>query len=81
MVIVGHLNGDRFPIILIQMEAIQIRNFNYSQISLQLSERHSESFCKNENPGLTWRASAALIVFIARSATWGFSPTRLKHKH
>ena len=40
MIVVRHLNGDRFPIILIQMGTIQIRKLNYLQISLQLVERH-----------------------------------------
>ena len=42
MIVVRHLNGDRFPIILIQMGVIQIRKFNYLQISFQLLERHLE---------------------------------------
>ena len=53
MIVVRHLNGDRFPIILIQMGTIQIRKLNYLQISLQLVERHL--FGKLvKNPGLTW---------------------------
>ena len=50
MIVVRHLNGDRFPIILIQMGAIQIRKLNYLQISLQLLGRHLGSWLKNPGP-------------------------------
>ena len=54
MIVVRHLNGDRFPIILIQMGAIQIRKLNYLQISLpQLLERHLGSWLKKQDLGLT----------------------------
>ena len=54
MIVVRHLNGDRFPIILIQMGAIQIRKLNYLQISSQLLERHLGSWFKKQDLGLTW---------------------------
>ena len=55
MIVVRHLNGDRFPIILIQMGTIQIRKLNYLQISLQLVERHLfGKLVKKQVLGLTW---------------------------
>ena len=50
MIVVRHLNGDRFPIILIQMGTIQIRKLNYLQISLQVVKRHLRSWFKKGGP-------------------------------
>ena len=89
MIVVRHLNGDRFSIILIQMGAIffimgaiQIRKLNYSQISLQLLQKTFWELVK-KNLGLTrWLYSCAVpIVFIAKTATWGLSAKCFKHKH
>ena len=84
MIVVRHLNGDRFPIILIQMGAIQIRKLNYLQISLQLLGRHLGSWLKNPGPRfdvVDAPRSTVPIVFIAKTATWGLSAKCFKHKH